>query len=126
MLRKILVVDDENSVVKRIEEKLEAKGYVVSSAYTGFGAIQTAIRDIPDLMILDFMMPDMSAPEIITELRKNETTKTLPVILLISRSPSLDDEELMKNYEDEYVISKIIKPFNVYQIVEAIYNYNHR
>ncbi|MCZ7406064.1 MAG: response regulator [Candidatus Methanoperedens sp.] len=82
MQEKILVVDDEKGIVSALKISLESDNYKVVEAYTGDGAIRKARSEIPDLILLDLMLPDMTGYEICNKLRKDPLTRSIPIIML--------------------------------------------
>jgi DNA-binding response OmpR family regulator len=79
---KILVVDDERSTVDALKISLESDNYIVVEAYTGDGAVRKARSEIPDLILLDVMLPDRTGYEICNGLRKDPLTRTIPIIMV--------------------------------------------
>ena len=86
---RILVVDDEISILKFLRTNLESKGYEVLAAMNGAEALQNFEMDLPDLVILDIMMPKMDGFEVCRRLRE---WSQVPIIMLSARG----DEEVMK------------------------------
>lgn len=81
---KILVVDDEEDVVTFIKRALTMEGMEVITAFDGLSALDTALEQEPDLIILDIMMPIMNGYEVCARLRLEDKTKNIPIILLSS------------------------------------------
>ncbi len=77
----ILVVDDEESLCELMAEVL-AKDYKIIKAYNGKEALELAKSQMPDLVVSDIMMPQMSGIELLNALREDQTTQNIPVILL--------------------------------------------
>ncbi|MCZ7381045.1 MAG: response regulator [Candidatus Methanoperedens sp.] len=77
-----MVVDDEKGIVSALKISLESDNYKVVEAYTGDGAIRKARSEIPDLILLDLMLPDMTGYEICNKLRKDPLTRSIPIIML--------------------------------------------
>lgn len=106
---KILVVDDEQPLVKGIKFNLEHEGYEVDCCYDGVTAVDMARSGSYDLIILDLMMPGKDGLQVCQEIR---TFSTVPVIMLTARSESSD---LLLGFEsgaDDYVT----KPFNILEL----------
>jgi two-component system alkaline phosphatase synthesis response regulator PhoP len=82
MQEKILVVDDEKGIISLLRISLESDNYKVVEAYTGDGAIRKARSEVPDLILLDLMLPDMTGYEICNKLRKDPLTRSIPIIML--------------------------------------------
>jgi len=82
MSRKILVVDDEATVLDVVVKKLVEQGFEVISALTGKGGFDKAKIYLPDLILLDILLPDMEGPEVARLLQSDESTKKIPIIFL--------------------------------------------
>jgi CheY-like chemotaxis protein len=91
MPEKILVVDDDLDSLKLIGLMLQRQGYEVSAASTGNQALQKATGEIPDLIILDVMMPDMNGYEVCRRLRANPQTQPIPIIMFTAKT-LIDDK----------------------------------
>lgn len=104
----ILVVDDEEDLVRLVSYNLERNGYNVIRGYTGKQGLELAQQHKPDLMILDLMMPDMSGIKVCHRLREDEKTKNIPVIMLTARSSEHDRITGFEAGADDYVL----KPFS--------------
>jgi CheY-like chemotaxis protein len=79
---RILVVDDNHSVVKLLELVLQKEGYAVLSAFDGWEGFQIACQEKPDLILLDVIMPQMDGYEVCRRLQAREDTSRIPVIFL--------------------------------------------
>jgi DNA-binding response OmpR family regulator len=80
----ILVVDDEYGIAEVLEGALAQRGYRVVSAHNGKQGLDVALRETPDLAIIDLMMPVMSGAELIAALRAHDGTRDMPVIVMSS------------------------------------------
>jgi twitching motility two-component system response regulator PilH len=112
----ILVVEDTPSEQKLITNYLEESGYQVIPANSGQQALETALAQKPDIVITDVVMPGMNGFELCRSLKKNELTKTLPVIACTSKNQELDRLWGMKQGVDIY----ITKPFTKSDILRAV------
>lgn len=110
---KILVVDDENSISKFVRHSLEANGYQVFEAATGNEGIQRMIEQRPDLVILDYGLPDIQGIEVLRKIR--EWSKT-PVIFLTVRDTDEDKVLALDTGSDDY----LTKPFSVPELLARI------
>lgn len=111
--RKILVVDDEERMVRFIRLNLEHDGFVVSEAFNGKEAIQQ-LRDVsPDLILLDVMMPDLNGFEVLEIIR--ETSK-VPVLMLTAKGEEDDRVRGLELGADDY----ITKPFSPREMVSRV------
>jgi DNA-binding response OmpR family regulator len=86
----ILVVDDEDDIVRAISLRLRAANYEVICANDGFEATRTAIRALPDLVILDIGMPHGNGHVVAQQLLANSGTRSIPIIFLTARTSEED------------------------------------
>src|ERR1700693_4755367 len=94
MTAKLLVVDDEPRTAELTAELLRRGGYVVEIAASGFRALQSVRSSSPDLMLLDYEMPDMEAPEVLDTLRSGADRIAFPVIILTGARHAAGDQVL--------------------------------
>jgi CheY-like chemotaxis protein len=114
--RTIMVVDDNPDIVTIVKTILEVKGYVVQSAYSGQEVLGLLEKQKPDLIILDVMMPQMDGLEVLTRLKGDTGTASIPVILLTAK---VQYEDVLGGYKmgaDYY----ITKPFTSTQLINGI------
>lgn len=116
-LTKILVVDDYAENVELVQELLTTNGYQVTTAYNGEEALEKIHREIPDLILLDIMMPKMDGYEVCEELRKNEETKDIPIIFVTAKTEVKDWTHAIFNIG---VNSYITKPINPKKLLEKV------
>ena len=114
--RTIMVVDDEQDMVDLIKTTLEAKGFGVQSAYNGQEAFNLLGEQKPDLIILDILMPMIDGLEVLTRLKGDPDTASIPVILLTSKV-EYKDVLIGYNMGANYYITK---PFTKGQLLEGI------
>lgn len=110
---KILIIDDESSVSKFIQHSLAANGYKVTEAANGKEGLRKIIEDRPELIILDYGLPDMSGIEVLKSLR--EWSK-VPVIFLTVRNAEEDKVLALDHGADDY----LTKPFGVPELLARI------
>ena len=106
-MAKILVVDDEKDVVELLKFLLEKDGYTVATAYNGREALTAANENIPDLILLDVMMPEMDGYTVQTQLLDNPKTREIPIIILTAKGQLRDVFAMSAN-----VKAYIEKPFD--------------
>lgn len=94
--KKILIVEDEFSLLNVLKMKFEQGNYKVYIASNGKEGIEMAKKEIPDLILLDIIMPEMDGFEVLKELKDNKETKGIPVVILTN---SGREEEVEKGYE---------------------------
>ncbi|MCQ1537072.1 response regulator [Methanosarcina sp. KYL-1] len=102
---RILIVDDQAPVVELMASMIENNGYKVSCAYGGQEAIEKALKELPDALILDLMMPGFSGFDVIRVLKRNPKTVDIPIIVCTSKSLSLEEKELL-NRNVSFVMKK--------------------
>ena len=106
---KVLVVDDDLDIVEILKYNLKNAGYFVKSAFNGFEAIKKAKEFIPDIILIDVMMPEMSGIEACSEIRKINALNTTLIIFLSARTEDFTQISAYDAGADDY-ISKPIKP----------------
>jgi len=116
MPRKILAVDDEKHIVKLVQVNLERQGYEVITAYDGKEALQKVEAEHPDLVVLDVMMPYMDGFEVLQNLRRNPSTRDIPVIMLTAKA---QDADVFKGWQSG-VDCYLTKPFNPMELVSFV------
>lgn len=110
---RILVVDDELSILKYLHANLEAEGYEVLMAMDGVQALQTLEAELPDLVVLDIMMPEMDGLEVCRRLRE---WSQLPVIMLSALDDESDKVQCLDLGADDY----ITKPFGKDEFIARV------
>ena len=114
MTHHILVVEDETKLAQFIELELKYEGYQVSVAYDGLAGLGEARESNPDLVILDWMLPGISGPEICRRLRS--TGNQVPIILLTAKDEVSDRVSGLDAGADDYVV----KPFSVEELLARV------
>jgi two-component system, OmpR family, phosphate regulon response regulator PhoB len=114
---RILIVEDEIEVTLLIAYNLEAEGYIVESVARGDEAEVRLAENLPDLVILDWMLPGVSGIEICRRLRAREATRTLPVIMVSARCEESERVRGLAVGADDYVV----KPFSVIELMARVH-----
>lgn len=117
--QKILIVDDEPDIIELIEYNLKKEGYTVFTASNGMEAIQVAKKSIPDLIILDIMMPKLDGIETCRQLRAMPEFKNTFMVFLTARSEEYSEISGFNVGADDY-IAKPIKPRALISRINAI------
>lgn len=112
--KKILIVEDEPSLVFTLKDTLESENYDVTVVTDGANAVETVQKVEPDLMILDLMLPNVSGYDICREIR--DLKYTFPVIMLTARDQEIDKVTGLNIGADDY----ITKPFGVKELLARI------
>jgi len=110
---KILVVDDEKRMVRFIQLNLEQDGFQVITAYNGEQALEQVRTQLPDLVLLDIMMPDIDGFQVLEKIRE---VNTVPVIMLTAKGEEDDRVKGLELGADDY----ITKPFSPRELVSRI------
>lgn len=109
MAKKIMLVDDEPELRKLVAMRLESFGYEVCTAGNGDEAMILLDDNIPDLILLDVMMPGKDGYEVCNEIKTNEKTSHVPIILFTAKPEQ--KEKLKSNYDFMAADDYILKPF---------------
>ncbi len=115
-MKKILVIDDLPENVFMLQDRLEHEGYEVLTAYDGFSGIDKAKANLPDLILLDVMMPDITGLEVCKILVNDPLTKDIPIILVTAKSGAEDTKEGLEAGAFDY----IKKPFNRIELLARV------
>lgn len=118
-MTKILVAEDERDIRELINFTLRLKGYEVVLARDGEEALELALKEHPDLVLLDIRMPRMSGYEVCQLIKENEATKHIPVVFLTAKGQESEVQQGMKAGATEY----ILKPFSPDTLVEQLQKY---
>jgi len=115
-MKKILLVDDEQDIVETLKFVLESEGYTCYCAYNGEDGLKLAKEIIPDLMILDIMMPKINGFKISRLLKYDAKYKNIPIIMLTARSQESDKQIGEETGADVY----ITKPFDLDEVLSTV------
>jgi len=117
MPQRILVVEDESGIRQLIQDALDGHEYDMVMCNNALTAKNELSKQIPDLAIIDWMMPQISGIELIKSLRTNEATANLPIIMLTARSSEDDTIEGLDAGADDY----ISKPFSPRELLSRVH-----
>src|SRR5690349_15890072 len=115
-MKKILVIEDEESVRENLLELLKAEGFNAIEADNGQTGLDSARRELPDLILCDIMMPRLNGYEVLAALRQQVETATIPFIFLSAKAEYSDQRQGMQLGADDY----LTKPFSRVELLEAI------
>ena len=104
---KILIVEDEKPISELIAFHLESQNYITKFAYDGETAVESVESWLPDLVVLDWMLPNISGIEVLKRIRRKDASKNIPVIMLTAKG---QEDDKVRGFElgvDDY----ILKPF---------------
>ena len=112
----IFAVEDEVHIQQLVKYNLEANGYKVQTFESGEGLLEEVIKTLPDLFILDIMLPGIDGLEVCRQLRGNTRTKRIPIIMLTAKSEEFDKVLGLELGADDY----LTKPFSVRELVARV------
>ena len=113
---KIFIIEDEPSIIQLVQHNLEKNGFIVSSSVNGNDGLKELKKFQPDLLLLDWMLPDLSGIEICKNIRKDNSFKNLPVIMLTAKGEEEDKIKGLDSGVDDY----LTKPFSFNELMARI------
>ncbi|MEM8693067.1 MAG: phosphate regulon transcriptional regulator PhoB [Pseudomonadota bacterium] len=113
---RVLVVEDEPAQREVLSYNLEAEGFAVSRAQNGEEALLLVDEDLPDIIVLDWMMPNLSGIEVCRRLKIRPETRGIPIIMLSARSEEVDKVRGLETGADDYVV----KPYSVIELMARV------
>lgn len=118
-MKKILLVDDSSTVLLTERTMFDDGRYTILTARNGKQAVDTAVRERPDLIFMDVVMPEMDGFEACRELRRRDETKVTPIVMVTTRSEPKNVQTGFEAGCNEY----ITKPFNHLELMEKLHHY---
>ena len=115
-MARILIVEDEANIVKLISMRLERLGHAISSAASGSAALDVARALLPDLILLDVMLPELNGFQVLQQLKADPTTEPIPVLMLTARGHEHDIAAGLEGGAEDY----IIKPFSFPELIARV------
>ncbi len=116
MDNKILVIDDDNAINELIKVNLELAGYKVFQAFDGIKGFALAKQELPSLIVLDVMMPEVDGFTVAKRIRENSDTKNIPIIMLTALSQLNDKVNGFNIGVDDY----LVKPFEIEELLVRV------
>jgi DNA-binding response OmpR family regulator len=116
LAKKVIVIDDEPFILMMIEDKLSRAGISVVTSKESVGAVDLIKKERPDLIILDWMLPEISGLEVCRMIRKDEDISSIPVIMLSAKGQTEDMERGMALGVAKY----LTKPFSPKALLEEV------
>ena len=113
---KIFIIEDEPSIIQLVQHNLEKNGFIVSSSINGNDGLKELKKFQPDLLLLDWMLPDLSGVEICKNIRKDTSYNNLPVIMLTAKGEEEDKIKGLDSGVDDY----LTKPFSFNELMARI------
>ena len=113
---KIFIIEDEASIIQLIQHNLEKEGFIVSSSVNGNDGLKELKKFQPNLLLLDWMLPDFSGIEVCKNIRKDISLKNLPIIMLTAKGEEEDKIKGLDSGVDDY----LTKPFSFNELLARI------
>lgn len=110
---RILIVEDEQDLAGLIEYNLRQEGFETEHAPSGASALSRARAKVPDLVLLDLMLPDLAGTDVLRMLKSEQTTKRVPVVVVSAKGQESDRVQGLELGADDY----IVKPFSVRELL---------
>ena len=116
MKGKIFIIEDEASIIQLVQLNLEKEGFIVASSLNGNEGLKELKKFEPNLLLLDWMLPDLSGIDVCKNIRKDNNFKNLPIIMLTAKGEEEDKLRGLETGADDY----ITKPFSVNELVARV------
>ena len=116
MEKRIIVADDEAHILHIVSMKLRNAGYEIITAMDGEEALELCRSENPDMLITDYQMPYMSGLELCVELRKDDQTRDVPVLMLTARGFDIESDEM----REAGISAVLAKPFSPREVLEKV------
>ena len=113
---KIFIIEDEPSIIQLVQHNLEKNGFIVLSSVNGNDGLRELKKFQPDLLLLDWMLPDLSGIDICKNIRKDNSFKDLPIIMLTAKGEQEDKIKGLDSGVDDY----LTKPFSFNELMARI------
>jgi two-component system alkaline phosphatase synthesis response regulator PhoP len=113
-----MIIDDEKDLVHTIKSFLSSRNFDISYAYDGNSGLEAIKKEKPDVIILDIMMPEKDGRGVLSELKKNEETRNIPVIMLTAKEDQYIRDYMLELGAYEY----ITKPYDSNILLRQINN----
>ena len=120
MAKKILIVEDDKMISNMYETKLKQEGFDVLLAGNGATGLDLAIKEEPDIILLDVIMPQMDGFMVLQEIRSNPGTKNKPVVMLTNLGTSEDQEKGKQLGATDYWVKASMTPAQVSEKVKEL------
>ena len=116
MDRTIFIADDELDFVSTLRSRLEFEGYRIETAPDGKEALERILKEKPDLILLDILMPTMNGYQVCRELKGNADTRSIPIVMLTAKSQASDRFWGKEAGADVY----LVKPFDLDDLMREV------
>lgn len=115
--KRVVYIEDDPEMIDLVAMILSRRGFAVKGAHGGRNGLDMVMKDLPDLVLLDLMMPGMDGWEVYQQLKANESTREIPVIIITAKAQAIDRVlGLHIAKVDDY----IAKPFRPQELIDSI------
>ena len=121
---KILIVEDDDFLLQMYVTKLELEGFKAFGSINGEQGLKSAQREKPDLILLDLNLPEMDGFEVLAELKKNDETKNIPVLILTNYAQKEHIDKCLDMGADDYLIKAHFVPSEVIAKIKTVLSIN--
>lgn len=121
-MKKILFIEDESALQKAMGAILKQDGYEIVSALNGEDGLKMAQKEIPDLIVLDLVLPKLHGFEVLKELKEDKKTKNIPVIVLTNLEGAQDVEKAIKMGATTYLVKSSYSLEEVTDKIKSVFN----
>jgi len=121
-LKRIICVEDETEMIDLIRLILSRRGFEVIGAYGGKEGLESIRKELPDLVLLDLMMPDMDGWEVYQQMKADVTTRDIPVIVVTAKAQSIDKVLGLHIAKVDAYVAKPFSPQELLTSVEHVLN----
>lgn len=118
--KRVLIVEDDEFLLQMYATKLELEGFKVLEATTGLHGLKVAQKEIPDLILLDLNLPELSGFEVLAQLKRDESTKNIKVLILTNYSQKDNIDKCLELGADDYLIKAHFVPSEVIKKIKDI------
>lgn len=123
-MKKILFIEDEEALQNSMKEMLEQNGYAVLKALDGEAGVKTARQELPQLILLDLILPKKNGFEVLSELKQDPATKNIPVVVLTNLEGSAEVEKALSLGATTYLVKANYKLEELLGKIEAVLNHH--
>jgi len=118
--KKILIVEDDDFLLQMYSTKLELEGFKVFEAINGLQGLKVAQKEKPDLILLDLNLPELNGFEVLSQLKREDNTKNIKVLVLTNYSQKEDIDRCLELGADDYLIKAHFVPSEVIAKMKTI------
>ena len=123
-MKKILFIEDEEALQRAMGEMLEKNGYALAKALDGELGVLLAKKELPDLILLDLVLPKKNGFEVLEELKKDPATKNIPVVVLTNLEGSAEVERALSLGATTYLVKANYKLSDLLAKIEIVLNHH--